>query len=451
MVKRNKTMSKTLSTNLSARKILIYCTAVFLLKLIIIANIKDHYWLGADGLNYLKSLDGLYAQGVFSNEGMLVFFPAGYPLFLYFFSFMSKSLLFIGVAIIPSLVFSISAYLFGKELLKTRIAKHSLFLVLVIIFNPTLSLSSIVLGYESLLASGILLILTLTIRMQLLKSKSKEFLILVGCMGLILSLMSFLQPRMLATGFCIILVLVLIKKVTLRGTSIYLLVAMITMSLFPLLLIGRNIEAGNGRVISNNLGITMAIGAGDQASGGFGLPQKPCVDLSSVTISTSGNQSKTVDDRETIKCVAGWYLENPEKSLELFYNKTIYFWSPWSGPVANGTTSYNPWLKINPFYSFSNADTPNDSGQKIFLRIASYAWILGGFALIAIGYRFLYNKGEIEKHLSLLILTVILINLFVTLFTIGDNRFRIPILPASLALQALGLRAIFLRIKLISE
>jgi hypothetical protein len=119
--------------------------------------------------------------------------------------------------------------------------------------------------------------------------------------------------------------------------------------------------------------------------------------------------------------------------------------------VANGTTSYNPWLKINPFYSFSNADTPNDSGQKIFLRIASYAWILGGFALIAIGYRFLYNKGEIEKHLSLLILTVILINLFVTLFTIGDNRFRIPILPASLALQALGLRAIFLRIKLISE
>ena len=46
--------------------------------------------------------------------------------------------------------------------------------------------------------------------------------------------------------------------------------------------------------------------------------------------------------------VLKWYLTNPIKTTSLFYHKSIYFWSPWYGPVANGTMARNPWLTINP-------------------------------------------------------------------------------------------------------
>jgi hypothetical protein len=44
-------------------------------------------WLGADGENYFKGVDGLYAEGFFSKADILNYWPAGYPILLWLLSY----------------------------------------------------------------------------------------------------------------------------------------------------------------------------------------------------------------------------------------------------------------------------------------------------------------------------------------------------------------------------
>ena len=53
------------------------------IKFITMTNIQTGIWLGADGENYLTGLDGLLATGFFSEESVLSYWPAGYPLLLW--------------------------------------------------------------------------------------------------------------------------------------------------------------------------------------------------------------------------------------------------------------------------------------------------------------------------------------------------------------------------------
>ncbi len=60
----------------------------FIIKIIVMVNIKGTDgsllggWLGADGDNYIEGLDGLLKQGYYSDESILSYWPAGYPLLL---------------------------------------------------------------------------------------------------------------------------------------------------------------------------------------------------------------------------------------------------------------------------------------------------------------------------------------------------------------------------------
>jgi hypothetical protein len=55
----------------------------FVIKLITMGNIQGGGWLGADGENYFKGVDGLYADGFFSKVEILNYWPAGYPILLW--------------------------------------------------------------------------------------------------------------------------------------------------------------------------------------------------------------------------------------------------------------------------------------------------------------------------------------------------------------------------------
>jgi hypothetical protein len=87
--------------NLS-KTFLYWAIAVFVVKLIIIFNIQggnieisgrpfflDGIWLGADGENYITGFDALIREGIFSEAGILNYWPAGYPLFILFLSFLA--------------------------------------------------------------------------------------------------------------------------------------------------------------------------------------------------------------------------------------------------------------------------------------------------------------------------------------------------------------------------
>ena len=95
-----------------------WAAAVLLIKLIVSFNIPasnidvngkpfllDGIWLGADGENYLKGFDALVRDGIFSSEGILNYWPAGYPLIILFISVLGKSWVLTSLAIFQSLFF----------------------------------------------------------------------------------------------------------------------------------------------------------------------------------------------------------------------------------------------------------------------------------------------------------------------------------------------------------
>jgi hypothetical protein len=430
--------------NLS-KSFLYWAIAVFIIKLGIIFRIEginagsgdrvyfvDGAWLGADGENYLMGYSALLRDGIFSPESILNYWPAGYPLLILFLSILGKSWVLTTLSIVQSLFFSYAVYFFARELSKTRLKKFAHLALLLILFNPTLSLSSIAVGYESLTASGLLLCVGLVIRSFVLKD-NKKFVRYLIISSAIFGLLSFVQPRLFLTGVLINLLWILVWKGFKSGALMIVMSLAITL-FFPATLIYRNNQAIGVNSISTNLGVTMNIGAGDNATGGY------MKEGFGVECDLSGTSSE--QDNQRVRCVSNWYVSNPIKTVKLFYNKSIYFWSPWYGPTANGTMARNPWLTINPLKNIASTQDGFNLVYGGFGKVISWLWLLGGLALLLYGYFTLWRQNSLERFIGNLAMVAITINWLITLFTIGDHRFRIPIMGLSLFLQVIGLKTL---------
>jgi hypothetical protein len=423
-----------------------WAIAVLVIKLIIIARIQafnfqisgkpfliDGAWLGADGENYLTGFNGLIRDGVFSKEGILNYWPAGYPLVILFLSIFGKSWILTTLAVFQSAIFSYAVYIFGSQLLRTRLKKFAYLVFILIILNPTLSLSSIAVGYESLTASGFLIAAGLIIK-DFIEKDNKKFIKYLLINSMIFGLLTFMQPRLLVSGILVNLFWILIRK-GVKGGSLVVIVSLAVTLFFPAALIYRNHKAIDVNSISTNLGVTMNIGAGDKATGGymkqdFGVP-----------CTLTGSESE--QDSQRVKCVLNWYASNPTKAIKLFYNKTLYFWSPWFGPEANGTMARNPWLTISPIKNI--ASTPDGANLVYggFGKLISWLWLLGGLAVLLYGYLILWRQKSLERFIGNIAMIAIATNWLISLISIGDHRFRIPIMGMSLFLQAIGLKTLF--------
>jgi hypothetical protein len=428
------------------RKFLLWAIAVFVIKLAIIFRIQgmnagsgdrvyfvDGAWLGADGENYLMGYNALLKDGVFSPESILNYWPAGYPLVLLFLSILGKSWALTTLSIVQSAIFSFAAYFFASQISKTRLKKFAFLGFILIIFNPTLSLSSIAVGYESFTASGILLVVGLIIK-DFIEKDDKKFLKYLIVSSIVVGLLSFMQPRLIVTGILLNVFWIITRK-GVKASSLAVVITLVVTLLFPASLIYRNNQAVGINSISTNLGVTMNIGAGDNATGGY------MKEGYGVECDLSGNPSQ--QDNQRVGCVLNWYLGNPIKAAELFYNKSIYFWSPWYGPAANGTMARNPWLTINPLKNIATTQDGFNIVYGGFGKVISWLWLLGGLSLLLYGYFVLWRNNSLERFIGNLAMIAITTNWLITLFTIGDHRFRIPIMGMSLFLQAVGLKTLF--------
>ena len=425
-----------------------WAITVFLIKLVIIFSIAagsiniltkpytvDGAWLGADGENYLTGFTGLIRDGVFSKEGILNYWPAGYPLVVLFLSLFGKSWVLTSLSVFQSIIFSYAVYLFGSQLLRTRLRKFAYLVFILIILNPTLSLSSIAIGYESLTASGFLITAGLIIK-DLIEKDDKKFIKYLVINSMVFGLLTFMQPRLIVSGILTNLLWILMRK-SVKAGSLLVIISLAVTLFFPATLIYRNHKAIGVSSISTNLGVTMNIGAGDKATGGYMKKDYgvPC--------NLIGNESE--QDNRRVKCVLSWYVDNPTKAVKLFYNKTLYFWSPWFGPEANGTMARNPWLTISPIKNI--ASTPDGANLVYggFGKLISWLWLLGGLALLLYGFIVLWRQNSLERFIGNIAMIAISTNWLISLISIGDHRFRIPIMGMSLFLQAIGLRTIFKR------
>jgi hypothetical protein len=310
--------------------------------------------------------------------------------------------------------------------------KPYLFWIAVILaINPTLSLSSLAVGYESPIAACMLMITGLIIKSQQ-NPIDRRFWIRVAAVGGFFALAAFMQPRWLLTTLVVAIVWALAYK-NRKQQALILIAVMAIMSIAPAALMARNIKAGNGAVISTNINAALAYGTGDQTSGGYQRTGE-FIDCNGVPI------SEVTVGSDAILCTAKWYLSNPLLTLKLSWNKSIYFWSPWYGPLANGTMARNPWLKINPLQDIA---TQSAQGNNLVFgftgKVISGVFIFLSIALLILGFLRMRKLGSVEKVLALILLISVSISWLVAIITLGDHRFRIPTMGLSLVLQVYGL------------
>jgi hypothetical protein len=405
-----------------------------LIKFIIMSNTQSGGWYGADGENYTMGVDGLLKDGFFSKEGKLSYWPAGYPLLLWPFAEIAVSMFFYIISFLQSVFFAYSTYFFTNKLRTSSLKYLAFWASILITFNPTLSLSSLAIGYEAPIASCFMMIAGLILA-NLNSTIDKKFWLAVAYVGGWFALATFMQPRFLLIA--IIVAIMWALKVTGAKNRIRI-AALVTviMMVAPGILIFRNSVAIGQSTISTNFSTALKIGAGPETSGGYNRsgPEVIC------PVAQSG---EALTENQYAICIAKWYLTNPIDTVRLSFNKTKFFWSPWSGPKVEGTMARNPWLTISPAHQIAKG---SPSGRDLvfspFGTIVSYGWIFGQILLLFFGYRSLCKLGTDEKFFANAVMTPVVLSWLISIGTIGDHRFRIPTMSMSLFLQVAAFLAI---------
>lgn len=416
------------------RYLIAFPVLAFIIKIIVMSNTQAGGWLGADGENYLTGVDGLLNQGFFSSEEKLTYWPAGYPLLVWPFAALSLTKFIYMLSAIQSLFFAYSTYFLTNSLSKTRLSYLAFSASFLISFNPTLSLGSLTVAYETPVASCLMMALGIAISAINQDSENKFALRQITFIGLWFGLASFMQPRFILVAAIFILIFTLYSAQ--RKSRIKLAaVGIIALMLLPTLLVFRNSEAVGKATISTNLGVTMNLGVGEETLGGYNRigPAITCEP------SVSG---EALTDNQVVACVLKWYVTHPIKTAKLAFHKSLYFWSPWSGPVAEGTMARNPWLKISPVQQMQKSVEGANLIRGGFGKLISYFWLIGQVTLLIWGFYSLKRRGKFEMQIGVLALTPVALAWLITLGTIGDHRFRIPTMGFSLLLQVAGILTI---------
>jgi hypothetical protein len=347
---------------------------------------------------------------------------------------MSVSKVYFFLSVIQSVFFAFSTYFFTNKL-RTSSLKYLAFWASVLIsFNPTLSLSSLAVGYEAPIASCFMMIAGL-IWANANPTFDKKFWLNVAYVGGWFALATFMQPRFLLIAIVVAILWALKVVGTKNRISIAALVTAIMM-VAPAIMIYRNYVVIEKATISTNLGVTMRIGAGPDTSGGYIRtgPEVPCEPSAPATVAS---------DNDLVKCVIKWYISNPVDTARLSVNKALFFWSPWSGPKVEGTTARNPWLKISPAHKVAiGSQSGRDFVYGPFGILVSWGWILGQMIFLFAGYRMLRKISTDEKFLARIVLTPVVLSWLISIGTIGDHRFRIPTMSMSIFLQAVAFLAL---------
>ena len=436
--KNTKQIAKSAKKEISDSKLHKYLIAIPLIalfiKFIIMGNIPLGGWLGADGENYTAGVDGLVADGFFSEEPKLSYWPAGYPILLWPIAAISISKFLYIVSFLQSIFFAYSTYFFTNKLRSSSLKYLAFWASIFVSFNPTLSLSSLALGYESPIASCFMMIGGI-IWANTNPTFDKKFWLSVAFVGGWFALATFMQPRFLLIAIVVSILWALKVVGTKNRMRIAALVTAIMM-VAPAIMIFRNSVVIDKATISTNLGVTMRIGAGPETSGGYLRtgPEVPCEPKAPAT---------SVTDNEIVICVVKWYLSNPVDTARLSFNKALFFWSPWTGPKMEGTMARNPWLTIAPAHKI----TIGSQGGRDFIYgpigiLVSWGWNLGQMIFLFVGYRSLRKIGSDEKFFARIALTPVVLSWLISIGTIGDHRFRIPTMSMSIFLQVVAFLAI---------
>ena len=103
----------------------------------------------------------------------------------------------------------------------------------------------------------------------------------------------------------------------------------------------------------------------------------------------------------------------------------------------------NPWLKISPI---SDIQSNSEAGAKLVQGpiglLISWGWLLSSIGLLLYGFLTLWRLKQLEKLIGVVVMIAVATSWGISLLTIGDHRFRLPIMGMSIFLQAVGLKTL---------
>ena len=429
---------------LSSKICLYVIVCVSFIKIIILFNIEPVVpgyaagaWLGSDGESYLKGLDAIREDGIFTKSVYLSYYAPGYSLFLLLTSFVSKYYLLPLVSIIQTIFYAFSIHYLTKQLSVTSISKAVPLFTAVAMLNPTLSLQSLQLAYEGVVASICALVTGLFIKStNPTKIKSSNYGILLA--SLLMGISIWLSPRMVLPALGVTLFWIFIIRKNKKPLFSILALFIIFVSQFSMM--ARNYNANGTLTSQTSIGTLALMGAGPNATGTY-------MEKSSGIICNTEDLSESQKSSKQLSCAAAWYLNNPVAGAQLLWKKSYYLWSPWYGPLEGGTNARNPYLDFHPVRTSIKTQGQFDSVFGIPGQLVSWFWILGGWFFLIIGLRYLWKSDDLSRKISVIFAILIFSNWATVLIVQGDNRYRIPLMTISILVQVVGWKNFTLRLK----
>jgi len=183
----------------------------------------------------------LLADGYLSGKGVLSYWPAGYPILIWALAKISITQLNWLISLTQSIFYAYASYYFIKQLRDTKLRPYLFLIGISLAFNPTLSLSSMAVGYESPIAACMLMVVGLIIK-SLQSPNDRRLVIRVLGVGGFSALATFMQPRWILTSIVIAVAWALMSKS--RKVQALILVGVVgVMAIAPAILIQRNIAS----------------------------------------------------------------------------------------------------------------------------------------------------------------------------------------------------------------
>lgn len=237
--------------------------------------------------------------------------------------------------------------------------------------------------------------------------------------GLALAAAAALQPKALLPAMLAAAWLALTSHRHLVAALVAVLVL-----LGPAALAARSWIAEGEPIVAATLGVTMHIGLNDAADGGYQPKTAPVSGLS---------DDLAQRDRELLRESLRWTAENPGRAVALTGPKAWNFWSPLAGSEGSRGT----W-----FHAFDprRALPSSAEGWQSTWTVLRAGWTMMTIGFVVFGAVLGWRRAPAGT--ALLAVPVVTF-LAISVVSIGDPRFRIPVAPFYTAFIAVALVTLF--------
>jgi hypothetical protein len=429
-------------SNIKAKAKLKHLTAltviVLIIKVILVVKSNQSTWLGADGESFINNAGILSEEGFFSSNESLMYFSGGYSSLLFLFNIFGTATLPYLTIFFQTLSYSLAVWALSRQLLKLPIRSLAIPFAYISLLNPTLSLSSLQIGYESPVATiyvAVVALLLFDLAQENLKKLNWPFLLGSALLGFT----AYLQPKFILAGLGVLIIWIIARNPS-KATALVIAFSVISFTIPPALLSIRSQVAVGSWIPGSNLGTVAAFGAGPGATGHG--------DTDTGLVCETEGLNPTSTSNAKFRCALNWYFTNPIPAAKLVASKSVMFWSPWAGPLAEGSGGRNLYNRVHPVLTMVDSQESYDLVVGPFGKFMAWAWLLGGLFLLFLGFCSLWKFSRVTRFLGSSAMTIVLASWVIAAGTQGDHRYRIPIMGMSLLLQTSGWNFIFKRGKI---